>query len=803
MTTHARIIIIGGGIVGVSVLYHLAKAGATDALLLERRDLTAGATWHAAGNVHTQSAYANLSALQAYSLRLYDGLAEEVGQQVGSHVVGGFFLARTDERMNEFRHLAGKFRALGLEYDLVTPEEIRARYPLLRIDDLKGGAWDPEEGYVDPYSVTMGLAAGARKNGARIRRNCQVDRITRLQSGHWRVRARDEVFECETLVNCAGFWANDVAEMVGARLPITNMEHQYLVTETMAEVAAHPEELPMIRDTDAQFYLRQEGQGLLLGPWERDCRAAWGGQPAPWSFGQELFGDDLDRLEESLAAIFHRIPALKTAGIRRVVNGAISFAPDGRPLVGPMPGVPGFFVACGFLGGIAQAGGIGLVMSQWILEGEPDRDLHFIDVARFGDWTTREFARERTHEILPIRYEVIYPGIERTSGRQLRTTPIYDDLLRHGAVMGQAFGWERPLWFAPDGVDPRDEPSFARPNWWSHVGAEARALASGCGLAEMSSYAKFRVSGPDARAFLDHVGSARVPPQQGEMALSLFLNRRGGIVADATITNEGDGRFYLVGPTLAATILHRWLEMNAQGHDVLIDDVTGAIAALGIAGPRSRALLNALAPGDFDNFPFMRCREVVIGPVRCRAFRVSYSGELGWELHCAMTDQAALFKALMAAGAANGLALVGSRAMGMLRLEKGYRSWGAEITSEITPHSAGLERFCSASKPYIGSETVEAERLDPPDKRLVTLEIAAEAPPCWGTEPVFIGRRLAGQVTSGGMGWRTGGMLAVALVDTAMLSSADDMTIQILNNSYQARAVCDPVYDPTNKKLLG
>ncbi len=803
MTTHARIIIIGGGIVGVSVLYHLAKAGKTDVLLLERRDLTAGATWHAAGNVHTQSAYANLSALQAYSLRLYDGLAEEVGQEVGSHVVGGFFLAQTAERMEEFKHLAGKFRGLGLDYELVTPEEIHAKYPLLRVDDLKGGAWDPEEGYVDPYSVTMGLAAGARKNGARIRRNCQVGRITRLRSGNWCLTAGGETFECEILVNCAGFWANDVAEMVGARLPITNMEHQYLVTDTMAEVAAHPEELPMIRDTDAQFYLRQEGQGLLLGPWEQDCRAAWGGKPAPWAFGQELFEDDLDRLEDSLAAIYHRIPALERAGIKRVVNGAISFAPDGRPMIGPMPGVPGFYVACGFLGGIAQAGGIGLMMSQWILEGEPDRDLHFIDVARFGDWTTQDFARERTHEILPVRYELIYPGIERKSGRDLRTTPIYDDLMRRGAVMGQAFGWERPLWFAPEGVEPRDEPSFERPNWWSYVGAEARAVSLGCGLTEMSSYAKFHVSGPDAQTFLGHIGSANVPDESGRMALSLLLNRRGGIVADVTIANEGGGSFYLVGATLAATILKRWLETNACGYDVVIDDITEAFAALGIAGPRSRALLNALAPEVFDDFPFMRCREVLIGQVPCRALRVSYSGELGWELHCPMADQKALFDALMAEGPEFGLALVGSRAMGMLRLEKGYRSWGAELTSEITPHAAGLERFCSTQKPYIGSEIVARERLHPPAKRFVTLEVSAEAPPCWGTEPVFIGGGLAGQVTSGGMGWRTGKMLAVALVDTTLMNGEDDISVQILTKSYQAHMVSDPVYDSTNQKLLG
>lgn len=805
MTTHARIIVIGGGIVGVSTLYHLAKAGEKNALLLERRELTAGATWHAAGNVHTQSAYANLSALQAYSLRLYDNLADEVGQEVSSHIVGGFFLAQTKARMEEFKHLAGKFRALGLEYDLVSPAEIKDKYPLLNVSDLEGGAWDPEEGYVDPYSVTMGLAAGARKYGGKIKRDCQIDSITRLPSGHWRLTAGEEVFECEIIVNCAGFWADEVARMAGTRLPITNMEHQYLITEAMPSVQALDYELPMIRDTDSQYYLRQEGDGLLLGPWEQDCRLAWqqSAGRAPWNFGQELFQDDWDRLEDGLGAIFHRIPDLATSGIKRGVNGAISFAPDGRPIIGPMPGVPGFFVACGFLGGIAQAGGIGLAMSQWILEGESELDLHFIDVARFGDWTTREFARERTHEILPLRYEIIYPGIERETGRPLKTTPIYSDLLAHGAVMGQAYGWERPLWYAPEGVEPKDEPSFGRPNWWEHVGNEAKAMAKGCGLSEMSSYGKFRVSGPDAEEFLNYIGSAKVPTKAGRMALSLLLNERGGIVGDVTIANSGDGSFYLVGATLGVALYQRWMDDHANNYDVFIKNITDQIAAIGIAGPKSRALLNALSNDAFDDFPFMASREVEIGRVRCTAMRVSFSGELGWELHCPMLNQKTLFDTIMKLGADHDLILLGGRAMGMLRLEKGYRSWGHEMTTEITPHAAGLDRFCSKTKSYIGRAVVDAERDIPPLKTLMTLQIDVHAPPCWGTEPVSIDGELLGYVTSGGMGWRTGKMLAVAWIERRDITVGDQLEIQILTNDYVATVVADSVYDAENAKLLG
>lgn len=802
MSQQAQIIVIGGGIIGCSILYHLAKAGCSDALLLERNELTSGATWHAAGNVHTQSAYANLSALQAYSLRLYDGLADEVGQEVGSHVVGGFFLAQSRERMREFSFLAGKFRALGIEYELVAPAEIRERHPLINTDDLVGGAWDPEEGYVDPYSVTMGLAAGARQRGARIERGKRVETIERVD-GEWRLRVGDATWRCETLVNCGGFWANDVANMIGARLPITNMEHHYLVTESIGQIEDLDYELPMIRDTDSGYYMRQEAQGLLFGPWEQDCRAAWGNGSAPWDFGMELFDDDLDRLEDGIASVFHRVPALNDAGIRRIVNGAISFAPDARPMIGPLPGVPNYFVACGFLGGIAQAGGIGLAMSQWMLNGEAEMDLSFIDVARFGDWTTREFARERTYEVFPRRYEIIYPQAERESGRGLRTTPIYAELLQRGAVMGQAYGWERPLWFAPDGVEAHDQPSFERPNWWPHVGAECRAVAERVGLIEMSSYAKFLVEGGGARAFLDHVGSNRVPAVDGRIALSLMLNRRGGIVGDFTVCRLDANRYYLVGATLGEGIYRRWLQAHAENFDVEISVVTDAYAVLGICGPNSRALLQDLSPADFSSaaFPFMSMREIEIGAVTCRALRLSYAGELGWELHCAMQDEAALFERLTAAGAGHGLGLVGARALGNLRLEKGYRSWGAEMTTEVTPRAAGLELFCARDKDYLGRAAVESQREAAPPRQLATLAVDSDDADCWGSEPVLNDGELVGYVTSGGYGWRIDKSLAVGWIDAASAAVGTRLQVQILESLYDAEVIADPAYDPDNLKL--
>ncbi|MCP4184220.1 MAG: FAD-dependent oxidoreductase [Hyphomicrobiales bacterium] len=805
MTKQVRIIVIGGGIVGCSILYHLAKAGCKDALLIERKELTAGATWHAAGNVHTQSGFPNLSTLQAYSLRLYGGLAEEVGQEVGSHVVGGFFLAQTKERLKEFKFLAGKFKAIGIEYDLVTPDEIKEKYPLINTDDLVGGAWDPDEGYVDPYSVTMGLAAGARQMGGKIVRNTQITSIDRLPSGHWQLSTdTGEIYECETIVNAGGFWANEIANMVGTRVPITNMEHHYLITETMAEVEAHHEELPMIRDTDAQFYLRQEGQGLLLGPWERDCQAAWDNKGAPWNFGQELLPDNLDRLEDGLAAIYHRVPALERAGIKRVVNGAISFAPDARPMIGPMPGVPNFFVACGFLGGIAQAGGIGLAMSQWILEGEPELDLSFIDVARFGDWTTKEFARERTYEVFPVRYEIIYPQLERASGRPLKTSPIYSELVKRGAVMGQAYGWERPLWYAPKGVEAVDQPSFSHPNWWQHVGNEARNLHENAGLLEMSSYGKFIVEGPDAATFLDKITTNRLPVDN-KLSLSLLLNDRGSIVGDVTIARLCDNRFYLVGATLGVAIYQRWMEQHVGDLDVNIQDITNTTAVLGIMGPNSRALLETISHDDFSSeaFGFMSWNDIEIGRVKCRALRVSFSGELGFELHCSMENQLALFEALMGAGSTCGLGLVGARALGQLRLEKGYRSWGTEMTTEVSPASAGLDRFCRPEKgDFIGRDAVLAARKTPPEKVIATLAFAANGSDCWGSEPIFADEECVGYVTSGGYGWRVEQSLAVGWIPRSCCKPGTKLQIQILCEMINAEVVADPIFDPENKRLL-
>ena len=808
----ARVIVVGGGIVGCSVLYHLARAGCADALLLERAELTSGATWHAAGNVHNQHYYANMSLLQTYSLDLYDKLHAETGREVGARIVGGFFLAQTRERMEEFKFLAGKFKGLGMPYELVTPAEIKAKSPLVRTDGLQGGAWDPHEGFVDSYSVSLALAAAAKKRGADFVCNARVSAIKPLPNGGWCLQTADgEEYECETLVNAAGFWANDVAAMVGARLPVVNMEHQYLVTETMPEISELTEPMPMLRDTDAGFYMRQEGKGLLVGAWEKDCRAAWGGKSAPWEFGMELFDDDLGRMQQHLDAACYRVPAMARAGVKRAVNGAISFSPDGRPLMGPLPGVPGFFAACGFLSGITQGGGAGLAAAQWILEGSPQMDLSFMDVARFGEWTTGEFARARVMEIFPRRYEVLYPQMERESGRGLRKTPIHEELIKRGAVMGQVFGWERPLWYSQNGEG--DHPDFSHPNWWAAAGEEARAIHNAAGLLELSSYAKFIVEGRDTEAFLNSVLSNRLP-SGGEMRLSLMLGPEGGIIGDVVVARLAADAFYLVGASLAEGIYARWLQQNLGNFSAEVRVVSGDYAALAVMGPASRAVLEAAAADDdfsAEAFPFMRWRNVRVGGAECRALRVCYAGELGWELHCPMPEQAAVFDSLQQSGEGFGMRLAGSRALSHLRLEKGYKVWSADITREITPAAAGMTSFCRADKgEFIGRDAVLRERNNPPERRLATLTHDADPQNpagCWGSEPVFApgngDGKCVGYVTSGGYGWRINSPVAVAWIDSEYCKPGAQLEIQILNKRVTANVAADPLFDSANKRMRG
>ena len=796
----ADVVVIGGGMVGCSVLYHLA--GRADALLLEKADLTAGATWHAAGNVHSQNAIPNLCELQAYSLDLYSRLEKETGRPVGAHRCGGFFLAQTDARMDEFRHLSARFRGMGLKCELASVADVRRAHPLVETKGLKGAMTDPDEGHVDPYSVATALAAAARAKGARVFRGTPAAGISR-EKGRWRVQTPKGGILADAVVNCAGYWADQVARMAGLRLPVVCMEHQYLVTEAIAEVAAASGELPLIRDTDAGFYMRQEGAGLLAGTWEKDCRQ-WAPDGAPEGFANELLPPDLERMEPELTLLFGRVPALAAAGIKRVVNGPIAFAPDGRPLAGPLPGAPGFFMGAGFLSGIAQGGGVGWALAEWILDGEPPLDLSSIDAARFGDFADPQYAAARVRDIFPRRYEIAHPALERQSGRPKKTSAVHGELKKRGAVFGESFGWERPLWFAPAASEARDLPDFRRPNWFAAVGEECLATMRGAALSDLSSFSKFHLRGKDAARLAERALS-NAPRDPGKIALALALSPKGGILGDFAVSQAGDGDFYLTGAGAARDIYRRHFMEIAEREKLRAEIVPADdIGILGLAGPKSREILGALTDSDLESesFPAMSRREIVAAGVAVSALRVSFSGEMGWELHCKMPDQPALFRALLESGGPPGPRLVGARAMGMMRLEKGYRSWGAELNIEFSPAMAGLDRACKPDgRDFIGRARVLAERKNPPARRLATLAIEADDADCWGREPVYASGELVGRATSGGFGFRVGKSLAAALLPAELAEPGTDLEVEIMAERRPARTVADPLYDPSGARL--
>lgn len=798
--SRADVVVVGGGIVGCSVLYHLA--GGADSILLEKADLTAGATWHAAGNVHSQNAIPNLCELQKYSLDLYSRLEGETGRPVGAHRCGGWFLAQTEARMDEFRHLAARFRGMGMNCEIASVSDLKRAHPLVETKGLKGAMTDPDEGHVDPYSTASALAAAARAKGARIFRETPVVGLFREQGG-WRVQTPQGDILADIVVNCAGYWADQIARMAGLRLPVVCMEHQYFVTEPIPEVAAAAGELPLIRDTDAGFYMRQEGAGLLAGAWEKDCRQ-WAPSGPPDIFANELLPPDLERMEPELTRLFERVPALADAGIKRVVNGPIAFAPDGRPLVGALPGAPGLFIGAGFLSGIAQGGGVGRALAEWILEGEPALDLSAVDAARFGDFADPQYAVARVRDIFPRRYEIAHPMLERESGRPKKTTAIHGELKKRGAVFGESFGWERPLWFAPADAETRDIPDFRRPNWFSAVGEECRAAMNSAVLSDLSSFSQFRVGGKDAERLIARALS-NAPRRPGKIALALALSPKGGIIGDFTVSRADDGVFSLVGAGAARDIyLRLFTELAAREKlDAKISPADNA-AILGLAGPESRDILRELTDADLtsESFPLLSRREIIVGGVAVSAWRVSFSGELGWELHCEMKDQPALFHALTKAGAPRNPRLAGARAMGMMRLEKGYRSWGAELNIELSPAMAGLDWACKTEgRDFAGRERVLAERENPPEKRLATLAIEADDADCWGREPVFADGGLVGHVTSGGFGFRVEKSLAVALLPAELAAPGTELEVEIMARRRPARTVADPLYDPANARL--
>ncbi|MBC6440663.1 MAG: GcvT family protein [Rhodospirillales bacterium] len=806
MKSHARVVVIGGGVLGCSIAYHLTKAGCDDVVLLERAELTAGSTWHAAANIHAMHGNASLARLQDYTIRIYDRLEEETGQSVGLHRCGGLYLATSEERFDELKIQRARARYLNQEFEIIGPDEIAKLNPLVNMERVIGGMWGDSDGHVDPSGVTQAFARGARMGGAVIERECPVTGLAQRADGGWDVTTPKGNMVAEFVVNAAGLWAREVGALAGYSLPLVPMEHQYIVTESVPEIQGLEKEMPLTRDQDGEFYMRQERDGLLLGCYERHG-VHWAVDGTPLDFGMQLFPDDIGRMERNMEAAIAIVPCFGNAGIKRVVNGPMIWSPDAAALVGPMPHMTNHFVACGMIPGFSQSAGVGWALAAWILEGEPPVDMMPLDVTRFGDWATRGYTLARTAENYGKRFAIAYPGEEREAGRPLKTPPIYDLLKAEGAVFGAGFGFERPLWFASNGEEPRDILTFRRPNWFDAVGRECRALRTGVGMMEISGFAKYEIEGPGAEAFLDHVLACKLPKKDGRTVLAPMLNRNGGIIGDFTVTRLGEGRYYLVGAGAAESFhLRHFADHMPDDGSVDLRSVTLSRAGLAISGPNARTLLSRLTDEDVSNetFKFLTTRDMELASVPCRVMRIAFTGDLGYELHMPSEYQRTLYHALCAGGEDLGLTLCGARALDSLRLEKGYGRWGTEFTADTTPQEAGMDRFVAMDKgDFIGREALIRAGNEGPRYRMATMVIDADGADCWGNEPVLQDGKLVGVVSSGGYGHHVNRSIAMVYLDPDLADDASGLTVEILGEMRSAAIASEAPFDPENARLRG
>ncbi len=803
MTVHVRTAIIGGGMLGIGTLYHLAEEGWTDTVLIEKGELTSGSTWHAAGLCAHFVGSPAVARIHAYGIGLYRELQRRRPGGIGWHECGSLRLALTEEEVDWFRRFAGQARHLGFEAHLVGPQEIRELHPLLETFEVKLGFWTPTDGHVDPSSAANALAEAAREKGARILRRTRVTGIAQRSSGEWEVTTEKGTIVCEHLVNAAGSYARQLAAWNGLDLPIVDMLHQYVVTETVPALAGLERELPVVRDPWCHAYLRQERQGLLVGPYEREGARPVFEEGAPWSFEMELFPPELDRLMPWLERAAKRLPSFGEAGIRRAVSGAIGHTPDGNFLMGPAPGLRNYWLATGSSIGIVQGPGVGRHLAQMMVHGRAEISTLEFDPRRFGRWADADYVRAKAIDEYQHMYVCPLPGEQREAGRPVRRSPLHAALVARGGVHMEAAGWERPQWFAPAGVTERH--GFRHTNAFPHVAEECRAVREAVGVMDFTSFAKFTVSGPDAAAFLDRLVANRLPKREGGIVLAHFLDRNGRIQGEVTVTRLAADRFYLCAAAAAELRDLDHLRCSRRpGERVEIANRTETVGLLVVAGPKSRELLQPLTATSLtsDRFPWLTGREIVLAGIPLTALRVNYVGELGWELHCPMERLHELYDAVMEAGSDHGARDFGAYAVNSLRMEKAYRGFGSELTHEVDMIEAAMERFLALEKgEFIGREASLRAREKGPRIRLVHLEIAPGDADVLGDEPVFAGERIVGVTTSGAFGHVTGKSLAFAYVDPGLATPGTALAVEILGETRPARVLAEPVWDPANRRL--
>ncbi|TIM07477.1 FAD-dependent oxidoreductase [Mesorhizobium sp.] len=859
MKSHAKAVVIGGGVVGCSVLYHLAKAGWTDIMLIERSELTSGSSWHAAGGFHTLNGDPNVAKLQAYTVQLYREIEELSGQSCSLHLTGGVMMADTPERMDFLRLAHAKGRYLGMDTELITPSEAKAMFPLMDETNFVGAMWDPVEGHLDPSGTTHAYAKAARKLGAEIVLRNRVVELTQEVDGTWNVVTEQGTVKAEHVVNCGGLWAREIGRMVGVELPLLAMEHMYLLTEPMPEVEEFNKstgrEMIGVMDFKGEIYTRQERNGILLGTYEKACKP-WSPVNTPWDFGHELLQPDIDRIAPSLEIGFKHFPGIEKAGIKQIINGPFTFALDGNPLVGPVQGLTNFWCACAVMAGFSQGGGVGLALSNWMVHGDPGFDVWGMDVARFGEWATLRYTNAKVRENYSRRFSIRFPNEELPAARPAQTSPLYDTMLANNAVMGDSWGLETPLWFAPKGTEPKDIVSFHRSNDFGPIGEEVRATREKVGVTEIANFAKYEVSGLGSEDFLNRLMTNRMP-KTGRIVLTPMLNEFGRLIGDFTIAKAGEERFMIWSSSAAQKYHMRWFEKHLPkdgpgASQVRIHRFDQTLVGLSIAGPKSRDLLQKLVDVDVSTkaFRFMDFREMAVGGAPCMVNRITYTGDLGYEIWMAPAYQRLVYKAIKDAGEEFGLVDFGMRALLSMRLEKNFPTWFRELRPIYGPFEGAMDRFVKLEKnDFIGRDAAAREQAEGPKLRRVSFIIDAADADVMGDEPIWAkvggkdygtvekphgygaprfdtdGKEVRGSMAAEGasavrgiidgdwrvVGWVTSGgyahyikkSMAQGYVPAALAAdeSAGLFEIEILGSRRSARINVEPPFDPSGEKM--
>ncbi|MEM9477532.1 MAG: FAD-dependent oxidoreductase [Pseudomonadota bacterium] len=801
MKSHYRVVVIGGGVTGASVLYHLAKFGWTDVAIIERNVLTAGSSWHAAGGIHALNADPNMAALQAYTIDLLSEVEKESGQDIGLHMTGGVTIASAPARWEWLQSAYRIFQSIGIDdCHLMTPEEVKKACPIMDVEGVIGGLWADREGYVDTTGTVHAYARAAKQRGADV---IEHNRVLELnwKGGEWEVVTEKGTITAEHVVNAGGLWAKQCGRMVGLDLPVSPLSHHYFLTETIPEVAELDFEVPMTVDLEGFTYMRQDQKGILVGIYEINHQH-WMMDGAPWNYGIELLQEDTDRIENELTLAFERYPCLNEVGIRNWVNGAFTFSPDGNPLVGPVRSVPNYWLACGVMAGFLQGGGVGKTLAEWMIHGDTEADAWPMDIARYGEFASnKEYIKQTTGQFYSRRFVMTYPNEQLPAGRPLKMAPAHSEMTAAGCRWGVSWGLETPLFFAPEGFE--EEPSLKRSNAHEIVRDECKAVRDSVGLLDISGFSRFEVTGPNAEGWLDRIMSTKLPAP-GRARLAVMLSPEGKLKGDLTVFNWGDGTWWIMGSYYLREWHMRWFQDHLED-GVSVRDIGDATVGFSLSGPRSRAVMENLTDGDIGALPFMGCGQFDLGLIRAKVGRLSVTGELGYEIHCGAAEHIALRRMLLEAGAGEEIREYGFNALLSLRLEKSFGIWSAEFTQDRTPGMTGMDRWIAWDKgEFVGRQAAINERDgNGPAQKLVTLEVAANGADASGYEPVWSNGDRVGFITSGGYGHTVDRSLAMALVNREQTEVGSDLAVHVVGVERAAKVIAPSPYDPAGQAMRG